>query len=171
MAKKIIKRRHIKSTKEHLKKTRSTATKQILKRKDSFKYKLILQGMGVGVVTGSIVSFYRYMFHEVETIRTILVAAAAQKFLVGILGIGLILFALVVSAAVVKREPVGGGSGIPQVEAEMKGKMNANWFQVILAKFIGSLLAIGAGLSLGSEGPSVQLGACPAKAFLELAED
>ena len=58
MAKKIIKRRHIKSTKEHLKKTRSTATKQILKRKDSFKYKLILQGMGVGVVTGSIVSFY-----------------------------------------------------------------------------------------------------------------
>jgi len=165
MAKKIIKRRHIKSTKEHLKRTRSTATKQILKRKDSFKYKLILEGIGVGILTGSIVSLYRYAFHEVETIRTILVAASAQKFLVALLGIGLIVFSLIVAASVIKREPVAGGSGIPQVEAEMKGKMNANWLQVILAKFIGSLLAIGAGLSLGSEGPSVQLGAMTGKGF------
>ena len=56
MAKKIIRGRHIKSTKEHLKKTRATATKQILKRKDSFKNKLILHGMGVGAITGSVVS-------------------------------------------------------------------------------------------------------------------
>lgn len=165
MAKKIIKRRHIKSTKEHLKRTRATATKQILKRKDSFKYKLILQGMGVGALTGSIVSLYRYIFHEVETIRTIMVGASSQRFLVALLGIGIIAFALFVSTAVTKREPVAGGSGIPQVEAEMKGKMNANWLQVILAKFIGSLLAIGAGLSLGSEGPSVQLGAMSGKGF------
>ena len=165
MAKKIIRGRHIKSTKEHLKRTRTTATKQILKRKDSFKYKLIVQGMGVGAVTGSIVSLYRYAFHEVEAARTIMVAAASQKILVALLGVGLVLFALVVSAGVVKREPVGGGSGIPQVEAEMKGKLNANWFQVIIAKFIGSLLAIGAGLSLGSEGPSVQLGAMSGKGF------
>ena len=163
MAKKINKRRHIKSTKEHLKRTRATATKQILKRKDGFKYKLILEGAAVGAFTGCSVSLYRYAFHEVETIRTILVAAASQKFIVGLLGIGLILFALIVSAWVVKREPVGGGSGIPQVEAEMKGKMNAKWFQVIVAKFLGSLLAIGAGLSLGSEGPSVQLGAMTGK--------
>ena len=165
MAKKIIKRRHIKSTKEHLKRTRATATKQILKRKDSFKYKLILQGMGVGALTGSIVSLYRYAFHEVEAMRTIMVSAASQKFLVGLLGIGLIIFALFVATAVSKREPVAAGSGIPQVEAEMKGKLNANWLQVILAKFIGSLLAIGAGLSLGSEGPSVQLGAMSGKGF------
>ena len=165
MAKKIIRGRHIKSTKEHLKKTRATATKQILKRKDSFKYKLILQGMGVGALTGSVVSLYRYAFHEVEAIRTILLEASAHRFLVGLMSIGLVIFALFVAAGVVKREPVGGGSGIPQVEAEMKGKMNANWLQVILAKFVGSLLAIGAGLSLGSEGPSVQLGAMTGKGF------
>ena len=85
-----------------------------------------------------------------EAIRTILLEASAHRFLVGLMSIGLVIFALFVSAGVVKREPVGGGSGIPQVEAEMKGKMNANWLQVILAKFVGSLLAIGAGLSLGS---------------------
>ncbi len=168
MAKKIIKGRHIKSTKEHLKKRRSTATKQILKRKDSFKYKLILQGIGVGAITGSIVSLYRFAFHEVEAARTFMVGAAGQKILVALLGMGLLLFMLVVSAGVARRQPVAAGSGIPQVEAELKGKMNANWFEVVIAKFIGSLLAIGAGLSLGSEGPSVQLGAMSGKGFSRL---
>lgn len=72
---------------------------------------------------------------------------------------------LVVAAAVIKREPMAGGSGIPQVEGELKGKINANWIQVIIAKFAGSLLSIGSGLSLGSEGPSVQLGAMAGKGF------
>lgn len=34
-----------------------------------------------------------------------------------------------------------------------------NWWKVVLGKFIGGVLSIGAGLSLGREGPSVQLGA------------
>ncbi len=170
MAKKIIKRRHIKSTKEHLKKTHATATKQIIKGKDNFKYKLILQGIGVGAVTGSVVSLYRYAFHEVEAARTFMVDAAGQKFLVALLGLGLIMFMLFVSSAVARRQPIAAGSGIPQVEAELKGKINANWFEVILAKFIGSLLAIGAGLSLGSEGPSVQLGAMSGKGFSRISK-
>lgn len=170
MAKKIIKRRHIKSTKEHLKRRRTTATKQILKRKDSFKYKLILQGIGVGLLTGSVVSLYRYAFHEIETMRTILVYASQQKVLVALFAIFLMLFCLAVSSGVIKRETVAGGSGIPQVEAEMKGKMNANWLQVIIAKFLGSLLAIGSGLSLGSEGPSVQLGAMTGKGFSRISK-
>lgn len=163
MAKKIIRRRNIKSTKEHIKKTRTTATKQILKRKEKFKYKLILEGVGVGALTGSVVSLYRFAFHKVEATRTLMVHAADKKFLVALLGIGLVLFMLIVSSGVTKREKIAGGSGIPQVEAELKGQMNANWLQVIIAKFIGSLLAIGAGLSLGSEGPSVQLGAMTGK--------
>ena len=54
----------------------------------------ILKGMGVGALTGSIVSLYRYAFHEVEHIRTILLDASAQRFLVALMSIGLVIFAL-----------------------------------------------------------------------------
>jgi H+/Cl- antiporter ClcA len=40
------------------------------------------------------------------------------------------------------------------------GKMDMHWARVLLLKFTGAVLGIGAGLSLGREGPSVQLGAC-----------
>ena len=54
---------------------------------------------------------------------------------------------------------MSSGSGIPQVQGEMKGYLNQNWLKVILAKIIGGTLCIIGGLSLGREGPSVQLGA------------
>lgn len=72
---------------------------------------------------------------------------------------------LITAAAITKREPISGGSGIPQVEAELKGKLNARWAQVMIGKFIGGILTVGGGLSLGSEGPSVQLGAMTGKGF------
>ena len=68
----------------------------------------------------------------------------------------------------VRREPLCGGSGIPQVKGEIRGQINANWLQVIIAKFLGGVAAIGGGLSLGREGPSIQLGAMVGKGFSRL---
>lgn len=39
------------------------------------------------------------------------------------------------------------------------------WYKVLVSKFLGGVLGIGAGMSLGREGPSVQLGACVAQAL------
>lgn len=161
----MVKRRRIKSAKETLRKRQGKAAKETIKRKEGFKYQLILEGVCVGFLTGVIVSLYRYMFLKIESMRELFIDAAGQKILVAVLGVGLLIFMLVVAAAVIKREPMAGGSGIPQVEGELKGKINANWIQVIIAKFAGSLLSIGSGLSLGSEGPSVQLGAMAGKGF------
>ena len=52
------------------------------------------------------------------------------------------------------------GSGIPQVEGILTRRLKMNWFTVLYNKFIGGLICLGAGLSVGREGHSVQMGAC-----------
>ncbi len=62
-----------------------------------------------------------------------------------------------------KWEPLISGSGIPQLEGEMTGKLNQVWWRVLIAKFTGGFLSLLGGLSLGREGPSIQLGAMVGK--------
>ncbi|MDG9688473.1 chloride channel protein, partial [Streptomyces sp. DH18] len=65
----------------------------------------------------------------------------------------------------VKNEPMISGSGIPQVEGVLLRELDMTWWKVILGKFFGGVLSIGSGLSLGREGPSVQLGAAIGQGF------
>ena len=62
-------------------------------------------------------------------------------------------------AKLIELEPMIRGSGIPHVKGAVTGQITMNWFRVLCLKFAGGILAIGAGMSLGREGPSVQLGA------------
>lgn len=57
-----------------------------------------------------------------------------------------------------KQQPDIKGSGIPQVEGQLLDEVNYGWWPVLWRKFIGGILAIGSGLYLGREGPSIQLG-------------
>ena len=63
---------------------------------------------------------------------------------------------------------MASGSGIPQVQGELKGYLNQNWHRVLCSKIIGGTLCILGGLSLGREGPSVQLGAMAAKGIAKI---
>lgn len=61
----------------------------------------------------------------------------------------------------VKAEPLIRGSGIPQLELLLAGRLDvprSRWPKVLAAKFAGSWLAVVAGLSLGREGPCIQMG-------------
>jgi CIC family chloride channel protein len=65
-----------------------------------------------------------------------------------------------VAAWLVRRySPQASGSGIPHVELVLSGERPQAPYRLIPIKFIGGLLAIGSGLALGREGPSVQMGA------------
>ncbi|MER3432785.1 MAG: chloride channel protein [Leptolyngbya sp. ERB_1_1] len=55
--------------------------------------------------------------------------------------------------------PEAAGSGIPQVKAALGGVSSALNLRVAIAKLTTTLLTLGAGLNLGRQGPTVQIGA------------
>jgi len=54
--------------------------------------------------------------------------------------------------------PETSGSGIPHLEAVLHRLRPMDWRRVLLIKLFGGALAIGGGLVLGREGPTVQMG-------------
>ncbi|MGC8740859.1 MAG: H(+)/Cl(-) exchange transporter ClcA [Candidatus Sumerlaeaceae bacterium] len=55
--------------------------------------------------------------------------------------------------------PQVAGSGIPHVKAVLAGFQRLHWSRILPIKLLGGICAIGGGLSLGREGPTVHMGA------------
>ena len=67
-------------------------------------------------------------------------------------------------AWLVKLEPAAKGSGIPQVEGVVLFGMKMKWYTILAVRFVAGGLCSVFGLSLGREGPSIQIGAAGAQA-------
>lgn len=64
-----------------------------------------------------------------------------------------------ISVAITRRyAPEASGSGIPHLEAVLHRFRKLEWKRVLPVKFFGGVIAIGSGLALGREGPTVQMG-------------
>ncbi len=122
--------------------------------------------IAVGLAAGLIAVAFQRALAVLATLRETAVANAT----LGGWGLPLaaILSALAVAggAEIVRRfEPSASGSGIPQVEALLHRGGDMSWPRVLWVKFLGGLLAIGGGLTLGREGPTVQMGAAAGRAL------
>lgn len=143
-------------------------TKGTLLHWHDFRMKLILESILVGFLAGGIVIAYRFavdgahrfsqwayaMLHDNPTLIPL--------WLLFLVSGGLFIGWLI------QQEPMASGSGIPQVEGVLLRKLNMRWGHVLAAKFLGGVVSICAGLSLGREGPSIQMGAAVGMGFSRL---
>lgn len=133
-----------------------------------FQVNLVGEGALVGLVGGGVVSLYRFALSSAERLlRDITGAALGHPLAMAAWFAGLALICLVVCRLMLW-EPYTQGSGIPQIDAEVAGRIDMPWYRVLGAKFVEGTLCAFAGLSLGREGPSVQLGGMSGKAVSKL---
>lgn len=134
-------------------------TNDVWKRARRIPVMLITEGLCVGLVGGFVVLLYRVaLTFAGDWLVKILSYMKGNPFRCVVWFLILAALAWIVGK-LVKWEPMISGSGIPQVEGEIAGRLSQNWKRVLPAKFAGGFLCMLGGLSLGREGPSIQLGA------------
>lgn len=112
----------------------------------------------VGLLTGLVAVPYHYFLFTLFDVRKAFFAAHYPWYWHVLLFLSL-WGILILVAQMVKRMPLIAGGGIPQTRAAINGRIRYDHpFKELIAKFLGGILAITAGLSLGREGPSVQIG-------------
>jgi chloride channel protein, CIC family len=123
----------------------------------------------VGAATGLVCALFRLCLQEADRLRDLAIGWAQGQALVGFLLVVLAGAAAALAAWLVRRfAPHASGSGIPHVELVLRQEVAPAPFLLLPVKFVGGLLAIGSGLALGREGPSVQMGASLAHMATEL---
>jgi chloride channel protein, CIC family len=116
-----------------------------------------LSGIGAGFIGAA----FRFTLAEADFLRGTVIAWAYGSSIAGfVLVVALVAASAATAAWMVRRfAPSAPGSGIPQVEAELNEELAPASPRLIVVKFLGGVLAIGSGLALGREGPSIQMGA------------
>ena len=112
----------------------------------------------VGGFVGIAISLYRYFVEHAATIMDTFYRTAAHSWWLLIILFLLLAGAGLLSCWLVQHEKFISGSGVPQTQHEIDNPVERHWLKLILYKIFGGVICLGAGLSLGREGPSVQIG-------------
>lgn len=120
--------------------------------------RLYFVSMVVGLLTGLIAVPYHYLLYYLLHVRSGFFASRPAWYWhipLFMLFWGI----LILVSRLVGKMPLIGGGGIPQTRGAINGRITYRHpFIELISKFAGGILSVSAGLSLGREGPSVQIG-------------
>lgn len=126
-----------------------------------FRIHLVFGGAFVGLASGMISVLYRYTLGRLDTVRNLMYShMTIEKGALMLAGFLLLAFLM---HLLLKWAPFSGGSGIPQIRGELLGKADIESTPTLISKFFGGAMGAFTGLTLGREGPSIQLGGTLAK--------
>jgi chloride channel protein, CIC family len=122
---------------------------------------LALLAFAVGGTSGLVGAVFRLVLERSDRFRGMVIDWAHGNQIAGFACvIGFSAIATGLAAWLVRKfAPGAKGSGIPDVEAVLRDEQPPPPLVLIPVKFLGGVLAMGAGLALGREGPTIQMGA------------
>ena len=139
-----------------------------------FRLRLFVEGIFVGILGGLAISLFRFLLGEAEKYRIflyntyIIPGFSADDFKPLLFWLAILAIAGLALYGMGRYAPEAGGSGIPQVKGVILGVMRMRWIRILWVKILAGAVGIGAGLSLGREGPSIQIGAVAAQGMSRL---
>lgn len=138
-----------------------------LQKLDGTRILFIGKGMIVGICVGVVVTLFRFLIEKISELVVHWYLFFQKQPVWIIPWVVVSIFLAIIVGRLVKSDGNIKGSGIPQVEGQLQGVIDVHWFSVLWKKFLGGVLSISAGLFLGREGPSIQLGAVVAQGVSE----
>ncbi|MBS1702578.1 MAG: H(+)/Cl(-) exchange transporter ClcA [Armatimonadetes bacterium] len=121
--------------------------------------RLLPRAVLVGLGSGLVAVAFRIGLQLCENAREHLLAILPSSPWISFLVIAVIgTIGTYVALLIGRLEPDASGSGIPQMKAVLEGHMKMDWLRILWVKFLGALAALGSGLAMGREGPTVQMG-------------
>ena len=123
--------------------------------------RLLAEALTTGAVAGGVIGAFRLLYDILLDFSAAALRSADMFSAGAVAGIAGVLLGLgLLAHALLRYEPLISGSGIPQVELMVLGRLpSMRWARVLWCKFVATLAALWAGLSVGREGPSIQMGA------------